>query len=81
MVVCFRQDQADPQQTSPSRRTRRAGYTRNAGQAMSEFIVVVSILTLIGIYFANAFIGRDTKGGAIATGRDKAINQVRADPD
>jgi len=51
------------------------------GQATTEFILVLGILTLIGIFLMSTLIGPDNHSGAVGSMAQTASQVVQNDPD
>ncbi len=57
-----------------------------SGQTTSEYVVVLAILTLIGIYLMHTMIGqdwrtgKDTRDGAIFSAGGSAADKIAQDP-
>jgi hypothetical protein len=49
------------------------------GQATTEFIVVLALMTFFGILLMNTMIGPDKKSGSIKNAEDHAINSISND--
>jgi hypothetical protein len=51
------------------------------GHATSEFVIVLALLTILGIFFMNSLVGPNGQSGAVNPMQQNAVHKVAKDSD
>jgi len=58
---------------------RRFSVSNHTGQTVTEFILMLAFMTIIGIYLMSTLIGGNSQGGAVNTMTEKTTSNIAVD--